>query len=172
MKFFGKEKTEVRKLKRATPFSVGELRFASIKTLESQLDGSEDRFAEYFFALYHCSPYEASGIRERREELKKQYPTKFVEVGEHFVLVGEPAFQALAAYYRAMAESEVTVESYRKYYAERLNVLIDRHQKSQSLLVQIDLTEGQLSNDEQLEFLTCVAIANGQIVSAEDSTDQ
>ena len=171
MNFFNKAKTKMRKLKRATPFSSGELRFASINTLEKRLDGSEERFVEYFFALYHCSPYEASGIKERREELKKQYPTKVVEVGGHFVLVGEPAFQALAAYYRAMAESEVTVESYRSYYAERLSVLIERHQKSQSLLEPIDLTEGQLSNDERLEFFTCVAITNGQVVSEEDFID-
>jgi hypothetical protein len=144
---------------------MGNLRFMSTATLERGLDGSEERFADYYFAIYHCSPDEPAGINERRVQLRHEFPTKAIPVGKRFVLQGEPAFLALAAYYQALINDETSANDFRSYMSERLNAIIGAHRDSQSLPIPIDLTEGQLSNDQHLELLTCIAISNGQIVS-------
>lgn len=147
----------------AGPGRLGDLRFLSTAALERGLDGGEDRFAAYYFALYHCSPDEPAGINERREELKLRFPDKVIPVGKRFVLTGEPAFQALAAYYQSLVTCETLPDDFRTYASERLVQITTAHQDSQSL--SIDLTEGQLCQDFRLEFLACVAISNGQVVS-------
>ena len=140
------------------------LRFASTAVLERDLDGSDERFAEYFFAIYHCLPTEGeAGIVIRREQLREQFPDKATPVGSYFVLVGEPACQALHAYYQGMAAQHET-EDMREYFASRLSELEKTHNRSQSLPVPVDLTEGQLSRDLQLERLTLLALWNGQVV--------
>jgi hypothetical protein len=137
--------------------------FHSTTALESRLDGSDQSFARYFFALYHCSPDEQAGINELREQLRLKHPTKCVSVGQRFVLTGKAAYQALAAYYRALSEAETLGDDFRGYAAERLAAITKAHRDSQALPVPIDLTEGQLAQDFRLELLTCVAIHNGQV---------
>src|ERR1019366_1680247 len=89
---------------RASSSSLGTLIFHSIAALERGLDGGEDRFAAYFFAIYQCRPDERNTgiINERREQLRKQFPDKAIPVGKRFVLQGEPAWIALAEYYQAL----------------------------------------------------------------------
>ena len=128
------------------------------------LDGSEERFAAYFFAIYHCSADERAGINERREQLRQEFPTKAIPVGQRFVLAGEAAFLALAAYYQALISCETSADNFRAYSNERLDAIKIAHRNSQSLPIPIDLMEGQLSQDRGLEFLTCIAISNGQVV--------
>jgi hypothetical protein len=150
---------------RANPSSAGTLVFQSIAALERGLDGGEERLAAYFFAIYHCGPdeREPGGITERREQLRKQFPAKAIPVGKHFVLQGEPAWLALAAYYQALSACETLGDEFRAYAKERLDDCIKAHRDSQLLPIPIDLTEGQLASDPRLEFLTCVALRNGQV---------
>jgi hypothetical protein len=139
--------------------------FYSTAALERRLDGNEERFARYFYALYHCGLDERvpGGVVERREELRRQYPEKAIEVGSHFVLHGEAAYQALGGYYRALSMAATLSEPMRAYFGERLTAVTEAHRQSQSLPVPMDLTEGQLANDDRLEFLTCMALYNGQV---------
>ncbi len=143
------------------------LGFYSTAALERGLDGGEDRFASYFFALYHCSPDEPAGINELRERLKQEFPAKVIDIGRRFVLCGEPAFRALTAYYHALTQAETLSEDFRAYAAQRVEEITKAHRDSQTLPVPIDLTEGQLAQDHRLEFLTCTAINNGQVFWSE-----
>ena len=148
---------------RAKPSSMGTLIFHSIAALERGLDGGEERFAAYYFAIYQCGPdeHEPGSINERRDQLRKQFPDKVMAVGKRFVLMGEPAWLALAAYYQAVVGCETLSENFRAYAKERLDDCTQAHRESQSH--RIDLTEGQLASDPRLEFLTCVALRNGQV---------
>jgi hypothetical protein len=151
-------------IKRANASSIGNLRFISTASLERGLDGSYETFYEYFFAIYHCSYAENSGIKERREELSKTYPKNVIRVGDYFVLDGEAAYLALSAYYLALIQADTLSKEYRNYIEERLTEVTSAHNKSQSLPIPINLTEGQLANDMRMELLTCIAIGNGQVV--------
>jgi hypothetical protein len=146
-----------------------DLCFVSTAALERGLDGGEERFAAYYFALYHCSPDEAAGINERREELRQLFPEKVITVGKHYVLVGEPAYQALAAYYAALVECGTLSDQFRSYAKQRLEEMADTYRRSQSLPVPVDLTEGQLAQDHRLEFLTCVALRNSQVIPVSET---
>jgi hypothetical protein len=151
-------------IKRANADSAGNLRFISTAKLEILLDGSCEKFEQYFFAIYHCSYGEESGIKERREQLAEFYPNNVIKVGEYFVLDGEAAYSALSSYYLALIQAETLSEEYRDYIKGRLEEVASAHRVSQSLPVPINLTEGQLANDKQMEMLACIAIGNGQIV--------
>lgn len=139
--------------------------FYSTPALERGLDGSDDRFLKFYFALYHCSPdeYIPDGINDIRERLSRKFPNKVARVGNRFVLFGEPAFLALTSYHQAIAEATTLGEEMRAYCAERVRVITGKHRQSQSLPIPIDLSEGQLAHDDQLELLTCIAIRNGQV---------
>jgi len=141
---------------------MSELVFASTSALEQELDGSEETFRRYFFALYHCSPDEKNDLNARRESARQQYPTKAVEVGRRFVLVGEAAFQIVSAYYQALA-LHGNPDAFREYAGRHHDAILRKHRSSQSLPVPIDLTEGQLSADLDLEFYACLALSNGQV---------
>ena len=51
----------------------------------------------------------------------------------------------------------------RSYAKERLAETIQRHRDSQLVPIPIDFTEGELARGLKLEFLTCVAVGNGQV---------
>jgi hypothetical protein len=143
--------------------------FYSTSALERGLDGGEDRFAAYYFAIYHCAPTEDGGINDLRKKLRREFPDKAVPVGRHFVLFGHPAFVALTAYYHALAQLETFGDDFRAYAAERVQAITDAHKNSQSLPVPVDLGEGQLNHDPRLELLTCIALRNGQVVLGDAS---
>lgn len=140
------------------------LAFYSTAALERGLDGHDETFAPYFFAMYHCSPDEDTGVNQLRERLSQEFPEKVVRVGKRFVLSGHPAAVTLTSYYQALSEAETLGEDFRDYAAERVREITQAHRDSQSLPVPIDLTEGQLANDSRLELLTCIALRNGQVV--------
>lgn len=142
-----------------------DLIFASITALERALDGSDEAYARYYFALYHCTPDEDAGINDLRRSLREQYPNNAVSVGRHFVLWGEPACQALRSYYYALSIAESMSDESRVYARARQLVVEQRHSSSQALPVPVDLSEGQLSADEMLDFYACLALLNGQIIS-------
>ncbi len=156
-------------IKRANASSVGNLRFISTANLEQELDGSYEKYYEYFFAIYHCSYAEDSGIKERREQLAEFYPNNVIKVGKYFVLDGEAAYSALSSYYLALIQAETLSQEYRDYIEGRLAEVTSAHKASQSLPIPINLTEGQLANDKRMELLTCIAIGNGQIIVAPNS---
>lgn len=139
--------------------------FASTASLERALDGTDKAYEQYYFALYHCSPNEPAGINQYREQLRQSYPKKTVAIGSHFVLWGEPAFQALTWYYEQLFSCSTLPEDFRAYASRRLGEITDKHQKSQGLPASIDLSEGQLSEDPALTFYACLALDNRQIVS-------
>ena len=163
--FLRKHRTLTANEKTATP-NAG-LVFYSTAALERGLDGGDDRYSDYIFAMYHCRPDEPAGTNERREELRLAFPMKVLQRGSHFVLVGEPAYLALSSYYQALATCQTLSEDHRKYASERLAEITSTHLGSQSLPVPIDLTEGQLSQDHHLEFLACLAVSNGQVRTRE-----
>jgi hypothetical protein len=162
LKFFREKRTDTQKTR--SDQAQARLSFASTKALEASLNGNEESYNRYYFALYQCSPDEHAGINSLREELKRKYPDRVIPVGRHFVLDGEAAFIALSSYYEALTSAETLSEDYRKYIADRLGEVKRIHISSQSLPVPINLTEGQLASDPQLEFLTCVALMRGQVV--------
>ena len=164
MNLFGKKTDTKVGIQRANASSKGNIRFASTLALEQLLDGTEDTFEEYFFAIYHCSYFEKSGIKERREQLADFYPNNVIKVGKFFVLDGEAAFSALSAYYQALVESKTLDVDFKEYISKRLVEIEKAHKSSQSLPIPINLTEGQLSNDKQLNFFACLAIDNGQVL--------
>lgn len=151
-------------IQRANASNIGNLRFISTAKLEDELDGSFETFNEYFFAIYHCSYAEDTGIKIRRNELAEFYPNNVIKVGEYFVLDGEAAFSALSSYYLALIQAETFSQEYRDYIEQRLAEVTSAHKASQSLLIPINLTEGQLANDKRMEMLTCIAIGNGQVI--------
>ena len=142
---------------------MGNLRFMSTASMERSLDGSDERFHRFFFAIYHCSPDEKAWINDRREELRQQHPDKAVNVGKYFILTGESAYQALGGYYHAMTLAETLPDETRQYYKEQLDKITKLHRDGKSLPVPVDLTEGQMAQDFRLEFLTCIALRNGQV---------
>ncbi len=147
---------------------MSDLVFASTAALERALDGSDEAYYRYFFALYHCTPDENAGINDYRCRLREQYPRNAVSVGRHFVLWGEPAFQALRSYYYALSIEESLSDEFRAYARGRQQTIEQRHRSSQALPVPIDLSEGQLSADETLDFYACLALSNGHIFSRMD----
>jgi len=149
------------------PHSTGRLGFISTTSLERELDGSDEAFAAYYFAIYHCTPDEPAGISTYREQLRDTFPANIVKVGRYFVLDGEPAFLALSAYYHAMSNAETLDDEFREYMRECLQRVTTAHRQSQSLPVPINLLEGQLAHDPRLEFFACLALRNRQIITPE-----
>lgn len=141
--------------------------YASTTAFEDSLDGSDETYLRYFFALYHCSPDEQSGINDLRLRLRQQFPSSATSVGRHFVLFGEAAYQALHWYYGALSQAQSLPENYRVHAVERGAAIEALHKKSQSFGV--DLSEGQLSKDDTLEFYAHMALFNGQILFQEKS---
>lgn len=138
--------------------------FASTSALERTLDGTDEVYQRYFYALYQCSPDEPAGINEYREQLRKSNPKNAVQVGRHFVLWGNEAFQALVWYYEALSDAPTLPDEFRAYAKRRVQEITSTHQKSQGLPVPLDLSEGQLSNDPNLAFYAYMALLNQQIV--------
>ena len=151
---------------RSNHTSRGDLCFRSTAALERGLDGGDDRFYDYFFAVYHCSPDEPSGISDLREQLRSDHPELAINVGKRFILSGEAAYKALGAYYSALIQNDNPAQSedFRQYARECFDRITEMHNSSQSLPIPINLTEGELNQDHRLEFLTCIAIYNGQIM--------
>ncbi|MEY3286656.1 MAG: hypothetical protein RL500_1386 [Pseudomonadota bacterium] len=136
--------------------------FASTADLERLLDGSDESFRAYYFALYHLYPDEICDFNSYRQQLCLAYPSNAVSVGRHHVLWGEPAFQVAKSYYEALA-AQATPEEFREYAKRRLSAIAEKHRASQSLPRPIDLSEGQLNADTDLEFFARLAISNRQV---------
>jgi len=119
MSFFSWGKKESSVKKSSSGYS-GNLRFISTKDYERLLDGTDEAFRNYFFAIYHCDPDEESGIRGLRNQLYVQYPNMATKVERYFILAGEAAYQALANYHEACIAAATLPEEYRDYMKNRL----------------------------------------------------
>jgi len=153
--------------RKADANGIGNLRFVCTKTLENELDGSENKFEDYFFALYGCSHKVNWGISELREQLAAKHPNNVIRVGNFFVLDGESAYIALSTYYKALIDASDISEDFCEYFKERLEEITSKHNKSQSLPIPINLTEGELSYDSRVEVFTSIALNYGQVVAIE-----
>ncbi len=147
-------------IKRPTP--AQNVAFASTAQLERALDGSDESFRAYYFALYHLYPEESCDFNRFRQRLCTAHPDQAVAVGRYHVLWGEPAFQVARSYYSALA-AQATPEEFREYAERRLVAITEKHRASQSLPQPIDMSEGQLNADKELEFFAHLAIGNRQV---------
>jgi len=168
MKLF-KSKSKAIVAVKADANSDGNLRFVSTRFLESELDGSESTFEDYFFSIYRYSYKSNSDVKTLREQLCNEYPTNVIRVGDYFVLEGEAAYLSLSSYYKALINANHIGEEFREYYVERLAEITKKHNGSQSLPIPINLTEGQLSYDSRVELLTSIALNYGQVVAVENN---
>ncbi len=134
-----------------------EIFYKSPSLLESSIF-TEDDYRKFHFALYGCAPDEEGGINERRREISIKYPEKTVPCGRYFILTGVAAFEALSAFYYSIHLVETLPEDLRAYYLERFEQIKEMHQRSQSLPVPIDLTEGQFGTDKRMEIYVNEAI--------------
>jgi hypothetical protein len=137
--------------------------FASTTELERALDGSEQAFATYYFALYHVQPDEDCAFNRYRDSVRAASPKEAVPVGNRYVLWGESAFQVAKWYYSALTET-ATPESFREYASRRLDAISHKHLASRSLPSPIALSEGQLNADKELEFYALLALSNRQLL--------
>lgn len=135
------------------------LEYKSPKELESEI-GSEEDFNNYFYSLYRCYPYESNEFVNRRNKIKDKYPELVVPVGNNFVLTGQAAYEILSAYYYSQSLVEDYEEDVKNYYFKRYEQVKETHETTQSLLVKIDLTEGQLGTDKDFEFYIKEAVVN------------
>jgi hypothetical protein len=158
MKFFNTLKKKVGKSD-----STPNLLFASIPALERALDGTDEAFERYYFALYHCPPDENNQFNAFRDRVSKSHPNDTVSVGTRYVLWGEAAFEVVSHYYSSLAEV-ATPDEFRTYAKRRLNEIVRIYQISRNFPEPIDISEGQLSADKELEFFACLALGNKQIV--------
>lgn len=164
MKLFKSKSKAVVAIK-ADANSDGNLRFVSTKLLESELDGSESTFEDYFFSIYRYSYKDGSAVKTLREQLCNEYPNNVIRVGNYFVLEGEAAFLSLSSYYDALINASDIGEDFRVYFEERLAEITKKHNGSQSLRIPINLTEGQLSYDSRVELHTSIALNYGLVVA-------
>ena len=135
------------------------LEYKSPKELEAEINSEED-FSRYFFSLYRCLPNERNEFTNRRNQIRIKYPELVIPIGSNFVLTGQAAYEILSAYYYSQSLVEGYDEDVKGYYFKRYEQVKEAHEKSQSLLVGIDLTEGQLGTDKDFDFYIKEAVVN------------
>jgi hypothetical protein len=103
-----------------------------------------------------------SVARDNRRVMPPRPPLTVVQLSDHFgqyVLT----LKCKCGHTRTTQSDEM-----RAYWKERFDETIERNRASQSLPVPIDLTEGQLAHDSRMEFLTCIALLQGQVLHKAD----
>ncbi len=113
------------------PVPAQKIAFVSTADLERALDGTDESFRTYYFALYHVYPEEDCDFNRFRQHLVVSRPEHAVAVGRHHVLWGEPAFEVVRSYYSALS-AQATPEEFRAYAKRRLDAITDLHRRSQS----------------------------------------
>lgn len=136
--------------------------YKSQKQLESEIV-SDDDFKKYYFSLYRCSPDEDNDFNRRRTGIKNIHPDLSIPVGKYFILLGQAAHEILDLYYYSLSVFEDLDEKSKQYYARRCETVKIKHERARSF--SIDLTEGQLGTDDDIEFYITKAFANNQIIA-------
>jgi len=135
------------------------LEYKSPKEQESELN-SKDDFERYFYSLYRCTPSEQNDFNARRNQMRNKYPKLVIPFGAYFILTGQAAYEIMSTYYYTLSLVAEFSEKEKNYYFDRFNSVKQMHEKSQSLPFPIDMTEGQLGTDENIEFYIKEAIIN------------
>jgi hypothetical protein len=131
----------------------------SPKEQEAELRTEED-FKRYYYSLYRCLPNEKNDFNNRRNQIRIKYPELVILFGNYFVLTGNAACEVLSTYYYSLSLLEDYNDEEKNYYIERYETVKEKHRKSQSLDVPINLTEGQLGTDNNIEFYVKEAVIN------------
>ena len=135
------------------------LEYMSPKEQEAELRTEED-FIRYYYSLYRCLPNEKNDFNNRRNQIRIKYPELVIPFGNYFVLTGNAACEILSTYYYSLSLLEDYNDEEKNYYIERYETVKEKHRKSQSLEVPINLTEGQLGTDNKIEFYVKEAVIN------------
>ena len=135
------------------------LEYKSPKEQESEISSDED-FNKYFYSLYRCMPYEKCEFNTRRNKIRLKYPDLVIPIGNNFILTGQAACNILSVYYYSLSLIEDYEEDVKRYYFKRYERVIKAHEDAKSLLIGIDLTEGQLGTDRDFEFYIKEAVLN------------
>ncbi len=135
------------------------LEYMSPKEQEAELRTEED-FKRYYYSLYRCLPNEKNDFNNRRNQIRIKYPELVILFGNYFVLTGNAACEVLSTYYYSLSLLEDYNDEEKNYYIERYETVKEKHRKSQSLDVPINLTEGQLGTDNNIEFYVKEAVIN------------
>jgi len=135
--------------------------FASTSDLEAAIN-TEDDFRRFYYSMYHSSPDTVSEFTKYREKVREEFPEMAVPVGRYFVLFGEAAYMAVSTYYNALSK-QGKPENFRLYAEKRALEIEQLHSNSQNLAVPVELSEGQLAEDKNLEFYSLLALSNRQI---------
>jgi hypothetical protein len=138
------------------------LDYKSPKQLENEMNTYEE-FNHFYFNLYRCLPDEECEFNKRRQAIKEKYPDKVIQFGDYYVLNGVAAYEIISAFYYSLSLVEDYEEDVKKYYFKRYEQVKQAHKSAQSLPIPIDLTEGQLGTDSDIEFFVNEAIISRQI---------
>ena len=135
------------------------LEYKSPKEKELEINSDKD-FDNYFYSLYRCLPNEQCEFNTRRNQIRIKYPDLVIPIGKNFVLTGKAAYEILSIYYYSQSLTEDYEEDVKKYYFKRYEDVKKSHERSQSLQIKIDLTEGQLGTDGDFDFFIKEAVVN------------
>jgi len=138
------------------------LDYRSPAQLESQMNSTED-FHHFYFALYRCSPDENNDFNKRRNEVSLKYPKLVIPFGDYYVLEGNAAAEILATFYHSLTLVDDIEDETKHYYASRYQDVVEKNQSSQSLPFPINLTEGQLGTDRNIQRMVHEAVLCRQL---------
>lgn len=155
-------KTLAHKLTYKSMTSNYSLEYRSPRQLESSMNSAED-FHHFYYSLYRCSPDEENDFNRRRNEVSLKYPDLALPFGDYFVLQGNAAAEILSTFYYSLTLVDDIDDEKKKYYSSRYQHVTERNQASQSLPFPLNLTEGQLGTDENMELMVHEAIMSKQI---------
>ncbi len=123
----------------------------SPKQLEQNLNSMHD-YEKYFFSLYRCFPYDDNDFIKRRNLIREKFPDLVIAFGDYYILTGQAASEVLTTFYYSHTLIDEYDDALKNYFWKRYNSTKEKHQNSQSLPFPINLTEGQLGTDEDIEI--------------------
>jgi len=136
--------------------------YLSPKDLEASM-GDDEGYRRYFYSLYRCPPDEVNDFNRRRVSIAEKYPAFVIDVGDFFILTGQAACEILSTHYYSMSIIEDYDQKIKDYYFGRYEEVLSFHQRTQSLPIPINLTEGQLGTDSNIGALIHEAVLHGML---------
>ena len=138
------------------------LDYLSPKDLEASM-GDDEGYRRFFYSLYRCQPDEANDFNRRRFLIAEKYPALVIDVGDYFILTGQAACEILSTHYYSLSIIEDYDQKIKDYYFGRYEEVLSFHQRTQSLPIPINLTEGQLGTDSNIGALIHEAVLHGML---------
>jgi len=141
--------------------------FLTPAQLEAEMASEQDYYG-YYYSLYRCLPSDNNELNKRRDQIKERFPQLSINLpfNEFYVLEGVAAYEILSTFYYSLHVDElhdITTEE-RKYYLKRFEQVKTAHERSQNLPYPINLTEGQLGTDREMELYYSQMLLNRQLV--------